>query len=295
MKYKIGIDIGGTKINIGIVDENGRLSGKKRLEVREITDFSDAVSAAVSSLICSLGISAAEITGCGVGVPGTVSEDGRTLVKAPNISILPSRVADELEKRLGVPVRLIQDAKAAAYGEYAFGAGKGARALLCFTLGTGIGMGIVLDGKIYRGGLGSAGEIGHLPLGGDRKCGCGKVGCVEKYAAGGGLDITARQLLGESKTAADLFAAAKQGNQEAGRYIAEAIKMLGTAITAAVNLFSPDAVLFSGGLSERKEEFVGPLTDFILSHCYTSGVLPRIGTAQLGGDAPLIGAAAIAD
>jgi glucokinase len=243
-------------------------------------------------MLHSLDIPISDVIGCGVGIPGTVSADGRSIVKAPNISILPSHLADELEPLICVPVKLIQDAKAAAYGEYVYGAGKNAKSLLCFTLGTGIGMGIVVDGKIYQGGLGCAGEIGHIPLGSNRKCGCGKIGCIEKYAAGGGLDITARELLGENKTASDLFDAAQNGNENAQSHISEAITMLGTAITAAVNLFSPDVVLFSGGLSERQSEYVIPLTEFILNHCYNSGTLPRINTALLGSCAPLIGAAA---
>lgn len=295
MNYKIGIDIGGTKINVGIVDENGVVVGKNRLEVKEVKSFASEVASATLLLLKSLNIDVKSVSGCGVGVPGTVNADCRTIVKAPNIAILPENLASEMEKYLSIPVRLIQDAKAAAYGEYLFGSGKGAKSLLCFTLGTGIGMGIVLDGKIYQGGLGCAGEIGHIPLGKERKCGCGKVGCVEKYSAGGGLDITAREILGEGKTATDLFDEANKGNERAQVVINEAVSMLGTAITAAVNLFSPDVVLFSGGLSERRKEYVLPLTEFILSHCYCSGVLPRIENALLGSDAPLIGASAITD
>ena len=295
MNYKVGIDVGGTKVNIGVIDKDGFVLGKKRLLISNITNFVSAATIETKTLLKELGIDKKDVSGCGVGVPGTVRADQRTLVKIPNLSILPENLADELEKELGISVRLVQDAKGAGYGEYVFGAGKGAKALLCFTLGTGIGMGIVLNGEIYQGGLGSAGEIGHIPLGKDRKCGCGKVGCVEKYSAGGGLDITARELLGDGQTATDLFESAKQGNQKAKEYIAEAVKMLGTAITSAVNLFSPDVVLFSGGLSERYDEYVKPIIEFVKEHCYDGGALPRFELAKLGSDAPLIGSASIAD
>jgi DNA-nicking Smr family endonuclease len=123
---------------------------------------------------------------------------------------------DRLEKALSIPVFAVQDSRAAALGEYLCGAGKGAETLISFTLGTGIGTGILLGGRIYHGALRAAGEIGHLPvIPNGRSCGCGKRGCLEKYAAGGGLDISARELLGADATAHTLFSAARAGDARA--------------------------------------------------------------------------------
>lgn len=291
---RLGIDIGGTKINLGLLDENNRLLGNRKLYVAQITSLSDSLKAEVESLCAELGVDAADIVSCGVGVPGTVSEDGKRLLKAPNIAILSENVTQELEKALQLPVTLVQDSRAAAWGEYVCGAGVGGSTVVCITLGTGIGTGMVIDGKIYHGALGSAGEMGHIPVAENgRSCGCGKTGCLEKYCAGGGLDITARELLGEGKTAADLFAAAKDGDAAAAGEISKAVKMLGNAVVSIINLISPDCILFSGGLSEQEEMYLNPLIAYVQEHCYSSGRIPRLEKAALGENSPLIGAALV--
>lgn len=291
--YKLGIDIGGTKVNLGIVDRDNRLLGSRKVYIKDIQNLSDTVKDTASLLCEDLQISISELQSCGVGVPGTVSRDGRKLIKAPNIQILSENTARELEDVLGLPVRLVQDSRAAAWGEYLCGGGRGQQTVVCITLGTGIGTGIVIDGKIYHGALGSAGEMGHIPVcEGGRPCGCGRTGCLEKYCAGGGLDITAKELLGEGKTAADLFEAAKAGHEEAAEEIRKAAVLLGKAVVSIVNLLSPDAVLFSGGMSSR-EEYLDPVINYVLTHCYCGGTMPLLRKAELGENAPLIGAALI--
>ena len=290
--YRLGIDIGGTKINVGILDKENRLAAYTKLYVKNICSFTDAVKKTVQELCTSLKISCDEIQSCGIGVPGTVSEDGRKLLKAPNISILSENMVEELEEVLCMPVSMIQDSRAAAYGEYVCGEGQGAQIAVCVTLGTGIGTGIVMNGSIYSGALGSAGELGHLcVVENGRTCGCGKNGCLEKYCAGGGLDITAEELLGEGKTAADLFEAARLGELQAKDAISKAVDMLGGAMVAIVNLLSPDCLLFSGGLSEQEELYLKPVIKYIREHCYISGKTPKIKKAALGEFSPLIGAA----
>lgn len=290
--YRLGIDIGGTKVNIGILDENKRLLGNKKLYVDEIEDLTCSVTTAVKNLCRDFSVKEDEILCCGIGVPGTVSEDGKRLVKAPNISILSENVAEKIEEALHIPAVLVQDSRAAAWGEYLCGCHENERSLVCITLGTGIGTGMVIDGKIYNGSLGCAGELGHIPVvENGRKCGCGKCGCLEKYCAGGGLDITAQELLGESKTAEDLFQAAKSGNEKASEAINQAVKLLGNAVVTLINILSPDCILFSGGLSGQKELYIDPLIAYVEEHCYTSGRIPRLERAVLGENAPLAGAA----
>jgi len=293
LSYRLGIDIGGTKICIGLVSvaQEVTLLGYRKLEVSHISDIVAEIKNAVEALCEELRCSSRDIAFCGVGIPGTVSEDGRRILKAPNISVLSAAFAERLAQALGMPVTLLQDSRAAAWGEYCCGAGRGAQTLICITLGTGIGTGIVIDGQLFHGALGTAGELGHVPaVPNGRSCGCGKRGCVEKYCAGGGLDITARELLGAGKTAKDLFCAAKEGHQQAQHAIHEAICLLGNTVVAAINLLSPNAVLFSGGMS-NEAALIEPLISYIKEHCYTIGTLPILKKASLGEFAPLIGAA----
>lgn len=292
--YRVGVDIGGTKINIGLFDGGGNLLKNKKILIGETNDISKSLHSVVKELADTTKIDYGKISFCGVGVPGTVSEDGREVLKAPNLTLLPQNAAEEIEKELNIPVRLLQDSRAAAWGEYLWGGGKGKKTVVCITLGTGIGCGIVMNNEIFCGALGGAGEIGHItavPNG--RKCGCGGFGCVEKYAAGLGLEMTAEELLGKGKKSEDLFFEAKNGSVAAKKAIEEAVEMLGRAVAAVVNLISPDCILFSGGLSAQQELYVKPLKEYIKAHCYSAGKLPEIKTAALGENSPLYGAAYI--
>ncbi len=291
--YRIGIDIGGTKITVGVFDsETKRFIKSNKLYIKDIENIVLTLKQTVFRMINDLGGKYSDVEGVGVGIPGTVSGDGKKILKAPNISKLTDDFAIELEKELDLPVTMVQDSRAAAWGEYLCGGGQGYSSVICVTLGTGIGTGMVIDGRIYSGALGAAGELGHLPVvENGRKCGCGKCGCVEKYSAGGGLDITARELLGEGNTSADLFAAAKRGNCKAKAAIEEAVIILGRALTSTANLISPDCILFSGGLSEQEELYLDPLIKYITEHCYSTDKLPKISKASLGEYSPLYGAA----
>ena len=286
---RAGIDIGGTKIRVGLVTESGKLLASRRLTVAEITDLTAEVSGVLRALCRENDVD--RVGFCGIGIPGTVSADGRRIEKTPNIAILTQDFADQLSRELGISCRMVQDSRAAAWGEYVAGAARGKTSVICVTLGTGIGTGIVLDGRIYGGALGYAGEMGHLPVKEKgRECGCGKRGCLEKYAAGLGLDCTAAEILGEGKTLQDLFAAASFGNVRAAAVIEEAVLLLGRALTAEINLLSPDCLLLSGGLAQCKE-YVEPVMEYVRTHCYSAGRKPYIGLAALGENAPLIGAA----
>ena len=289
--YRIGVDIGGTKINLGIFDyEKKSLIASKKCYIKDIKSLAEYIKESVLELSAENGISADGISACGVGIPGTVSADGKKILKAPNISALSPDFAAELEAMLGVPVSLVQDSRAAAYGEYA-ASGEVYKALVCVTLGTGIGTGIVLNGEIFGGALGSAGELGHLPVReGGRVCGCGKRGCLEKYCAGGGLDITAGEILGEGKGAKDLFLAVREGNSLARDAVSDAVRLLGERLVSIINLISPDCLTFSGGLSSE-ELYLDPLIEYLFEHCYSAGELPVIKKAELSENSPLYGAA----
>lgn len=291
--YKIGIDIGGTKINIGVFDDDTKkLVENKKSYVADIVDLSEHIKSVVYELCDKNKINVKDLISCGIGIPGTVSEDGKRILKVPNIDVLSDDIADKIEDALKVPVKFVQDSRAGAWGEYLCGGGKGAGIVVCVTLGTGIGTGIVMNGKIFNGALGYAGELGHIvAVENGRECGCGHRGCLEKYCAGRGLDITARELLGEGKSAADLFEEAKRGNEEAKKAITDAVKMLGAGLLSIVNLLNPDCLLFSGGLSDQEEMYLNPVIDYIKNGCYIPEKPPVIKKAELGEHSPLYGAA----
>lgn len=293
--YRLGVDIGGTKINIGLFDaETKNIIANKKGYLSEITDICEYIKNTTDYLCKQKDIKAENIVSCGIGIPGTVSNDGKKILKVPNISILTEDIATKLENLLNIPVRVIQDSRAAAWGEYMCGGAQGAKSVVCVTLGTGIGTGIVVDGKIYDGALGCAGEIGHLPIEENgRKCGCGKYGCLEKYCAGGGLDITAAELFGEGKTASYLFEQAQKGQENAINVISDAVQMLGRGLVSIVNLLSPEYLMLSGGLCEQEKLYLDPVIDYIKQHCYVADRLPVIKKAELGELSPLYGAAFI--
>ena len=293
--FYAGIDIGGTKVNIGCLDENKRIVFRAVFPVREkrCEDLLAEIKEKFFALLEQNQIAADEVLSCVLGVPGTVSCDRRICLCAPNLGWNDEPVADRFEALSTIPTKLIQDSRAAAYGEAVCGAGKGCRTVVCVTLGTGIGTGIVIDGNIYDGALGGAGELGHIPVVEDgRKCGCGKQGCLECYAAGKGLTATAKELFGPEATAGTLFDMAAK-DEQADRAIREAIEMLGNAFTSLVNILSPDCFVFSGGLSERKAAFSDPILQYIRNHAYSvsAGGSLKLGYAELGENAPMVGAA----
>lgn len=291
--YRLGIDIGGTKINIGLLDEQGNIIVKHMEKIPENKAYKSVIQSikkAIYTLLSENNISWEQILTCGIGVPGTVSADGKTAIKVPNLDWRNVNIADEFKSETGIPTKLVQDSRAAALGEYVAGKGKGKEIVVCITLGTGLGTGIVIDGKIFDGALGGAGELGHVPAVPDgRPCGCGKCGCLENYVAGKGLGITAKEVFGENSDAKDIFEKAKGGNQKAKEVLDNAVQLLGGVLVSMTNLLSPDCLLFSGGMSVQTELFVNPLIEYIKEHSYS--VPEYMGLAALGEDAPMVGAA----
>ncbi len=292
--YKLGIDIGGTKINTGIFTEEKELVISRKTLVSDIRDIYAHIKETVMAMCLEKGIAYDDILSCGVGIPGTVDESGKKALKVPNMDLIEVDFADTLSGHLNIPVKLIQDSRAAAWGEYLCGWGTGKKTVVCITLGTGIGTGIVINGEIYNGALGCAGELGHIPIVEEgRECGCGKKGCLEKYAAGVGLDITAKELLGADKSSEDLFEEAKKGNPDADYELKKTAQLLGNTLVSVVNLLSPDCLVFSGGLSMQEEFYLNPVIENIKNSCYLTRELPLIKKSRLGENAPLYGAAFI--
>jgi glucokinase len=229
----------------------------------------------------------------GIGVPGTVDGTGRVVVNAPNLGWRGEAFARYFEAACGVFPYLVQDTRAAALAESRMPALRGKRCVACVTLGTGIGCGVVLGGHIWHGGMGTAGEIGHIPVArGGRACACGRQGCMEAYASGTGMAHTARER-GVAESSEALFALADQGDGAALAILDEATDFAAMGIAAMVNVLSPDAVLLSGGLCAQRAHYVAPLMRKIRERAYPQAVGEGfvLEVAALGADAPVIGAA----
>lgn len=289
---RIGIDVGGTKAVVAAVDEAGRILRKERIATGENASCREIIRRAARAAAEMAG-GAENLRSVGIGVPGTVDAAGKRVLCAPNIGWHDEPAAAFFEAETGLSPFLCQDTRAAAWAEARNGVMRGKRCLICVTLGTGIGCGIVLEGKIWHGALGTAGEIGHIPVrDAGRLCNCGRSDCMEAYASGTGMARTVREQ-GLCQTAEALFRLAKDGDEKALRIIDEAINDASTVLTAVVNLFSPDALLFSGGLSAQETLFVQPLIARIRQRAYQRALTDTLymGPAPLGPDAPVIGAA----
>ncbi len=300
MDVRLGIDIGGTKVNMGVLTEDGQILKKHKFAV-PIGIGCEALMALVAyesaELMKQCGKSMSDVRFMGMGVPGSVDSTQSVVLHAPNLHFVNAPCADFMEGLSGIRPKLIQDSRAAAWGEKCFGEGRGSELLVCITLGTGIGCGIVYKGAIFHGALGTAGEAGHIPVTGDGwACSCGRNGCMESYASGTGIARMATEhpdFTGQALSSEQVFELAAKGNISARAIIHRAVNALGQALTAIVNTLSPDALVFSGGMCTQRELFVDPLISYLRSRGYSLAVGDRlkIGVSSLGSDAPMIGAA----
>lgn len=302
-----GLDLGGTNIIAGLVGPEGTIG--ERGKVKTPPGGPAAVVEAMAELVHDLG---GEPAAVGVGAPGPVR--GGVVVAAPNLKGWTGAVplADRLTERLGVPTLVANDATAAAVGEWTWGAGRGTRFLLCVTLGTGVGGGLVLDGTPYSGAYGGAGELGHMTVQrGGALCGCGRRGCVEAYAGRASMERSARvaAAAGEQTALLDIMAergktrmtssvwgkALERGDAVATRLVDEAVDALGAGLAAVINLLDLEAVVLAGGLTEQLGQ---PLADRVAEATWPY-LLDREAErtfvcGTLEDDAGLLGAAALA-
>lgn len=305
-KVNVGIDIGGTKVNIGIVNEDGKILDKSKISSENSSDMSKFVkqiAEALFDLINRNEISAKEINFIGVGVPGTVDMNTGTVEYCPNLMWENIPLPDYLKEYFpDVKIKVIQDSWAGAIAEHEFGAGTGYSNMACVTLGTGIGGGVICQDKIFAGGMHCAGEIGHIIVQkGGRKCNCGNYGCLERYASGNGIFEQGYELFPEKFTdrtmnAETVFELAKEGYQPALDLIDNSVRMLAIGLANMVDILSIEAIIISGGLCEHDELIVKPLQQYIEEYGYYSWRRQnrlQIVAAKLGSDAPMLGAAFI--
>ena len=305
----VGFDIGGTNLRAAVVDERGRVLTR----VQRSSDGSEAaIEAGIGSISTELVAEYPQVCAIGVAVAGFLDSQRRTVRFAPH---LPWRDAD-LVKRLGStlprPLQLEHDANSAAWGEYRFGAARGADNWVLFALGTGIGGAMMHGGQLYRGAFGTAPEFGHLtvvPEG--RPCSCGKRGCLERYCSGTALVTTVAELAATSAfadssllaplhqgtlTGTAVMAAAQAGDNLAVNALAQFSAWLGQGLSIVGDVFDPELIVIGGGVSEAAESFLEAATSEFAARITGAGHRPvaQIRIAQLGPDAGMIGVADIA-
>lgn len=311
MPLAVGVDIGGTKVSAGVVDDAGKVLARDRA----LTPGADAAAtqAVIVRLASSLIDRFPDVVAVGVGAAAWLAVDRSTALYAPHLAWRGVPVRDALAAALPVPVTLENDANAAAWAECRFGGGRGVPALCCITLGTGLGGGLVLDGALYRGGGGMAGEPGHMTLvPGGRLCACGNRGCWEMYASGRALAWDARELAAADPAAAaalldragsaeaidgpTVTAAAAAGDPAAQAICAGVGRWLGRGLANVAALVDPSVFLIGGGVSGAGELLLASarveLAAAMPGHAFRPA--PPVRLASLGPDAGLIGAADLA-
>ena len=311
MTLACGVDVGGTKILGGVVDEDGTVVEELRV-VSPATDVV-AIETAISGLVKELS-SRHAISSVGIGAAGYIDKGRSTVMFAPNIAWRDVSLKARLESLVGVPVVIENDANAAAWGEFRFGAGAEVDDLLLVTVGTGVGGGLVLDGALYRGAFGVGAEIGHMRVVPDGiVCGCGNRGCFEMYASGSALvrGVRSAAVAGRLEAAAILeraggdplaingplvTTAAQEGDAFAIASLAELGRWLGEGIASLTAVLDPAMVVVGGGVSEAEELLLGPTRAAFAEQLTGRGHRPElvITRATLGNRAGLIGAADLA-
>jgi glucokinase len=309
----LGIDIGGTKVAGGVVTGDGRVlaTARRATPGASVSDTEDAIVAVVEELATGAD---GEVGGVGIGAAGWFDRTGDTVLFSPHLAWRNSTLRRDLAERLRRPLWVGNDADAAAWAEYRFGAARGADLALMITLGTGIGGGIVLDGRLQRGSHGVAGEWGHMRVVPDgRLCACGNRGCWERYASGTALAQTAREVAGASRAAAGrllelvdgdperltgevVAAAAAAGDPLALELVADVGQWLGQGIADLAAILDPEVVVIGGAVSKLGELVLAPARERLDRSLPGRGFRPgpRVVVAELGPQAGLIGAADLA-
>ncbi len=314
-KWYVGIDLGGTKIGAGLVNTQGRVLVQDYCETL-VSQGREAVIGrmvdAIRRVIGSSHIALDQIAAIGIGSPGPLDIPQGLILESPNLPALHhTPIRQILAEALNIPTFLENDANAAAIGEYLYGAGRGTRHMIYITVSTGIGGGLILDGKIYQGATGGGGEVGHMTLlpNGPR-CGCGNRGCLEALASGTAIARAGQELVQRGAptriagltqersgqvTAKDVVDAMYQGDPFAQDIVDQAMYYLGWGVASLVNLFNPQIVVIGGGLSNLGDRLLSPVRRGVDLHAYPSAARQvQIRLAELGNQVGIVGAAGAA-
>lgn len=305
-KISIGVDIGGTTISTGILNDVGNIIYKNSFKTEPDGGSAKIIGTVISNIRSSLdaiNVSVTDIKSIGIGVPGTADTKKGVVVFAPNLFWTNVSLSGIIKDAFKVPVFISQDSRAAAWAEFIVGSGKGYKNIASVTLGTGIGCGMILDGKLFHGGLNTAGELGHtiVELNGN-KCNCGKIGCLEAHSAGLAIVREGKKIPRIEKlinknpgelSVKDVYSLAESGNPDA-RYITDSVvSYLGIAFVNLINVNSLEVISISGGISNAPDNLlIDPLRKFIKERAYSAAAdKVKLVKSSLGDNAPMIGAA----
>ncbi len=309
--YTIGIDVGGTNLAAGLVDQDGAIQNKTACPVDRSWTAEELVRRLVQLTLRTVreaDRSLEELEAVGVGIPGLVDNRAGTVASTPNMPFRNTPFRALFQRELDVPVHLGNDADCAAVGEYWAGAARGRDPLLLLTLGTGIGGGLIRGGKLYTGFGGAGMEVGHMithPEG--IACGCGNRGCWERYGSATALIQQTREAMEENRDSAlwqvcggDLnrvegrtpFQAAEQGDETALQVLERYRRELAYGIVSLCNILFPEVICLGGGVSAADESLLlNPLRELVHGGCFNQDALPELTRASLGNDAGIVGAA----
>ena len=304
----IGIDVGGTNLKAGLVDQSGTILAVERtpLDFRGPESFADTLASLAKAVMASGGAAAQDVEYVGIGIPGAVA--GGDILYTANIPMKNVPLEKLFRQHLDLPVLLGNDADCAAVGEWSCGVGRGTKHFIVITLGTGVGGGMILNGKLYSG-CGAGGEVGHIVIKQDGvPCNCGRRGCWEAYASATGLIRETKEAMEQHPESAlhavaaanggvegrTAFQAAEQGDETALAVCRAYAEYLAAGLTNLVNILHPEAVALGGGVAAAPEHLLlEPVREIVARECYARHVdqVPRIIRAELGNDAGIIGAA----
>ncbi len=314
--YKIGIDLGGTNIVAGVVDKNFKIiaTAKRKTNCpRKTSEIVDDMAAVALEAAEKAGIDISEIDGAGVGAPGSIDPKNGTIIYSNNLDFYNVPVCNILKEKTGLEFYLDNDANAAAWGEYLAGAGKGTQNFIMITLGTGVGGGVIINGKIYAGSNYAGAELGHVVINTDGEaCTCGRHGCWETYASATALIRQTKQAMMrypqsimwemcdgslENVSGRTAFDAMRKGDKAGKAVVEKYAYYVGVGLANTMNIFQPEIICIGGGISAEGETLLAPVREFVDGENYArnSAVKTELKTAKLGNDAGIIGAAYICD
>ncbi len=311
MKYYVGIDLGGTNIVAGVVDENYNILTKASRKTncpRPAEEIASDMAAVALEAIEQANLTPDQVEWIGVGTPGIANSATGIIEYSNNLGFVNVPMVKWISEKTGRPAFIENDANAAAYGEYVAGAAKGAKNAVCITLGTGVGGGIVIDGKIYAGSNFAGAELGHTVMNIDGpQCTCGRKGCFEVYSSATGLIRMTREAMEQHPesimhqmaaeqgkvSARTAFDCMRKGDAAAKEVVDFYIRCLAAGITNTINIFQPDVLCIGGGVCNEGDALLLPVKEQVAKEVYTrnSEKNAEIVIAKLGNDAGIIGAA----
>jgi len=297
-KYVVGVDVGGTNIKLGLVHPQGHVITRSHFPTKPFSSSKskliEVLAQEIKKILLSQNIKSKNVAGVGVGLPGLINYDKGIVRFLPNIPGWKNvPLKSILEKKLGLPVFVDNDVKLITLAEWKYGAARGVENLICLTLGTGVGSGLILNNRLYRGVCNAAGELGHVPLNEEGPaCNCGGFGCFETYVGNKPLFALASQMMNEpDMTTQKMFALANNGNEKALKFWHTAATRIGNGLVGIVNLLNPQLIVIGGGVSNN-EKYLFPTIKAVIKRraMDLQGSVVKIKRAKFGDDAGIIGA-----